>query len=359
MSINKEWDNIHVALDVICSRYGSGIINDPKTFKNLLADFAPESVKEARAFCNTISCERIKRYISCGKEIDAGYLTYCIEEEMIIPNEWAPYVALGILRFTKGKSTDALDKADSIPEALTEEKLAIIKNLRDALNNSINQGIAGIAQGVSAIEYSEGLMITPDVTDGCYVYGIGTCKDIYIKIPPEHKGLPLKRIESCTFNYCRDIKGVKIPPTVQVLGDSVFSDCKNLERVEFPEGIERIPTGTFWYCYKLEKVNIPSSVREICKYAFFDCKSLKSVDIPEGVKIIEESAFYGCEKMERISIPASISVIKANAFGYCNRLKRIDFGGSCSQWKAIDKRARWKTAMMSGKIYCSDGILDF
>ena len=82
-------------------------------------------------------------------------------------------------------------------------------------------------------------------------------------------------------------------------------------------------------------VTIPDGVTEIGKYAFngFNgCKSLTSVAIPPSVKAIGEDAFFGCSSLES-----------------------IEFGGTVSQWKAVEKGEDWHKWCNVASVKCSDG----
>lgn len=53
-----------------------------------------------------------------------------------------------------------------------------------------------------------------------------------------------------------------------IIGASVFSDCRSLTSVIIPSSVTEIGWGVFKYCRSLTSVNIPSSVTEIGEYAF-------------------------------------------------------------------------------------------
>lgn len=56
-----------------------------------------------------------------------------------------------------------------------------------------------------------------------------------------------------------------------IIGASVFSDCRSLTSVIIPSSVTEIGWGVFKYCRSLTSVNIPSSVTEIGEYAFYSC----------------------------------------------------------------------------------------
>lgn len=76
-----------------------------------------------------------------------------------------------------------------------------------------------------------------------------------------------------------------------IIGASVFSDCRSLTSVIIPSSVTEIGWGVFKYCRSLTSVNIPLSVTRIESGTFVNCTSLTSVNIPSSVTEIGESAF--------------------------------------------------------------------
>lgn len=104
-----------------------------------------------------------------------------------------------------------------------------------------------------------------------------------------------------------------------IIGASVFSDCRSLTSVIIPSSVTEIGWGVFLYCRSLTSVNIPSSVTEIGEYAFWGCSSLTSVDIPSSVTSIGERAFYDCSGLRSIYVYAgTVPSTVAGAFEGCD-----------------------------------------
>ena len=55
-------------------------------------------------------------------------------------------------------------------------------------------------------------------------------------------------------------KEIRIPESVTKLGNSCFSYCKNLSKIELNENITEIPEKCFYCCINLQKITIPESV---------------------------------------------------------------------------------------------------
>lgn len=123
-----------------------------------------------------------------------------------------------------------------------------------------------------------------------------------------------------SFKELPNLRKVKFPSTLYNYGDSVFSDCKNLAIVDFPEYVDngdkefKIGRYAFQNCSSIDSIHIPStnSCVNIYEYAFQKCTSMKSVGF---------GSTY-------VHFPYD-SNIQANSFGWCTSLTKIyiqDFG---------------------------------
>ena len=143
-----------------------------------------------------------------------------------------------------------------------------------------------------------------------------------------------------------------------IISGSAFKNCRNLKKIEIPEGVKKIDKEAFWCCSKLEELYIPSSVEEIDETAFIGCISLKSINvsvenkkfISSGNCLIEKEtktlikgcdnsvipidgsvthigrcAFLCCKKLETILIPKSVQTIGKESFSKCLNLREFKF----------------------------------
>ena len=77
-----------------------------------------------------------------------------------------------------------------------------------------------------------------------------------------------------------------------IIGESMFSDCDNLQEIILPKNITTISRCAFSHCNHLEKVSMFEGVRSIGEYAFNGC-NLTSIQIPSTLTNIGTSAFNG------------------------------------------------------------------
>jgi len=106
------------------------------------------------------------------------------------------------------------------------------------------------------------------------------------------------------FEYLKEHNGVapEIPEGVEMLGDNVFKNIKELREIVTPES-----------CYKFGW------------HTFLDCTNLSGIFIKGELKEIKGSAFSGCPNIEKLYIPESIESVRENAFKYCTSLRKVNF----------------------------------
>jgi hypothetical protein len=79
-----------------------------------------------------------------------------------------------------------------------------------------------------------------------------------------------------------DLCEMAIPPSLEILADRCFENCRNLRRVTFQEisKLKKIGERAFAFS-KIKSFTIPASVNEIDGSAFFGCP-LDEIDIAPG-----------------------------------------------------------------------------
>lgn len=166
-----------------------------------------------------------------------------------------------------------------------------------------------------------------------------------IVIPFEYNGFKVSKIGTYidennfikgAFEDCRNVTSVKIPDTVEEIGDKAFRNMIGVEEFVIPASvktigdsafeidtsisvshlkkvvfapnsqIEVIARGLFNNQSSLEQVILPQSLKKIGIRAFGDCSALTKIDLPKTVEEIGVSAFERCVSLEEINIPANI-----------------------------------------------------
>lgn len=128
-----------------------------------------------------------------------------------------------------------------------------------------------------------------------------------------------------------------------------------------PNGYDGKPYSVGYYAFQktesLEKVTVPAQVLALGESCFGGCENLKEVALEEGLEEIGTGVFKDCTALTKITIPKSMKKVGAGAFASCNALERVDYGGSVSEWAAIDFRNRFAN-IFEGKqaaLYLGDG----
>lgn len=120
----------------------------------------------------------------------------------------------------------------------------------------------------------------------------------------------------------RDIESVKIPSFIKVIGDYAFSDCANLENVEFASkfGKLEIIKSNGFSATSFTLIKIPSHVRQICRSAFSH-SDLETIEFTEDteLKVIERNTFK-LAGITEITVPSTVEVIEK---GWCMSLSNM------------------------------------
>lgn len=161
-----------------------------------------------------------------------------------------------------------------------------------------------------------------------------------------------------------NVSSVFIPATVLSIGDSAFIYCDALTTVTFAEGsqlksigraafygsehvyprfkeikipdsVETIGNGAFYDCRDLERITLPSALQTLSTVTFYNCTALSEVTFPASLKTIESSAFSGCRNLSKVKLPASLTTIESSVFHLCINLKTVSYDGSLEQWSRI------------------------
>ncbi len=119
------------------------------------------------------------------------------------------------------------------------------------------------------------------------------------------------------------LESIELPDSIEKIGDSVFSGCKNLRQINIPSRVSHFGKRVFDGCSSLKNITIPVSLEVIKEYTFNECASLKNVTIPKNIKEIRDHAFYGCSSLNELVIPEGVILLGDNALGACKRLKEI------------------------------------
>lgn len=127
-------------------------------------------------------------------------------------------------------------------------------------------------------------------------------------------------IGDSAFSGCTSLAKVNMVDSVTTIGHHVFANCISLEKITIPESVTAIGYETFSGCTGLTNVVIEDGLIEISDKLFLGCASLQSVTMLESVKKIGNYSFSGCVGLTEITLPDSIKSIGNYAFNNCTGL---------------------------------------
>lgn len=144
-----------------------------------------------------------------------------------------------------------------------------------------------------------------------------------VEIPETIDGLTVTGIGANSFQKLA-VTSLRIPNSVTYIGNSAFSGCSLLEKINIPTSATFIGNTAFYFCRLLTSINIPTGVKSIGYGAFQNCNSLSSLTLPEGLKTIDLWAFQSCSALVNVTIPKSVTYLGKGIFQYCRKLERIE-----------------------------------
>lgn len=130
------------------------------------------------------------------------------------------------------------------------------------------------------------------------------------------------------FSDLDNLKTVKLPKSLKIIGANTFRKCKSLDSIEFG-GVESIGESAFRDCKELVNGGIAStSIRTIGNNAFYSCDKLSVTAFPETLESIGKYAFYGCDELKITSLPNNLESIDEGAFAFCSKIALRDLTSS-------------------------------
>ena len=166
-----------------------------------------------------------------------------------------------------------------------------------------------------------------------------------ITIRSEINGIPVTSISKEAFYNCREITSIKIPNTVQFIGEQAFANCVSLNivyienivswcNITFADELANPLIGNVKLYVNNEEVRnlvIPEEVQKISRFAFYDWSEIQSLTVLGSSTTIEGYAFYSCYNLKNIKIPNGVSQIGGLAFAECTGLSDCVLSGNIQE----------------------------
>ena len=116
------------------------------------------------------------------------------------------------------------------------------------------------------------------------------------------------------FSNCPELQIVNFGGNERRIGAYAFWGDTYLDNVTIPASVEEIGKEAFLNCSYIQDLAFEGGVRDIGAGAFSNCASLISLELKDGGKRIGENAFYGCWRLMSVRLPLSLEQIGNNAF---------------------------------------------
>lgn len=195
----------------------------------------------------------------------------------------------------------------------------------------------------------DGVIDIPDtVTSGGQTYtvtaiGVSAFGSFSTRINVSSVFIPatVRSIGSHAFIYCNALTTVTFAEGSQLksIGSNAFWGSEHLypkfKEIKIPDSVETIGNGAFRHCQNLERITIPSALQTLSNGTFYGCAALSEVTFPASLKTIEKSAFGYCRNLSEVKLPASLTTIQSYVFNGCSALKTVSYDGSLAQWNHI------------------------
>ena len=81
--------------------------------------------------------------------------------------------------------------------------------------------------------------------------------------------------------YGSGITAISLPSTLKKIEAETFRNCRNLKRVDIPNGTEYIGAGCFWGS-GIEEISLPSTLRKIEDTSFVCRSNIRTIWVEDG-----------------------------------------------------------------------------
>lgn len=154
-------------------------------------------------------------------------------------------------------------------------------------------------------------LVTVNIPQGQYItevgeqafYGCSALKNVNIPEGVTYLG-------SYSFNGCSSLENITLPSTLTEIRSNAFQGA-GLKTINIPEGVTKIDNYAFWHCESLTSAVVPSTVTNTTGFIFTDCANLESVEYK--AQIVGQQCFNGCLKLKNVSIP-NATQLQQNCF---------------------------------------------
>lgn len=144
--------------------------------------------------------------------------------------------------------------------------------------------------------------------------------EVNVVIPSMYNGIKVIEIKKDAFRST-NIETIKIPNTIEYIGDNAFTECIQLKEINIPSSVQKIGKEAFFNCSVLHDAVI--SAKEIGEAAFYNCNRLANITLTDDVEIIQSHAFYAITDLITLYIPSSVNSIGDHFISWCKNFTTL------------------------------------
>lgn len=125
-------------------------------------------------------------------------------------------------------------------------------------------------------------------------------------IPKNVKNMQVISIGESAFSSLDNLKSVTLPEGLVEICPKAFCWCRNLENINFPSTLKSIGYWAFECCDKLFSTSknifeMPISLEIIGNSAFSDCFSIEKIIVGKNIKYIGDGCFSGDHRLKYVN----------------------------------------------------------
>lgn len=166
--------------------------------------------------------------------------------------------------------------------------------------------------------------------------------DVNINVPSTIDGKTVIGLDKPVFrngpNSGKNIKTIKVPDTIQTIGDSVFNSLPNITTITIPKNVSKIGLYVFAGSDNLATITVNSSNKNFVSNSgiLYNKTKTEIIGFPPGkkanytglstLKKIGNYSFYYAKNIQKVTLPNTVTTIGDGAFG-TSSIKEIYFAG--------------------------------
>lgn len=167
-------------------------------------------------------------------------------------------------------------------------------------------------------------------------------------------GNEVRVIPNYFLYQCTGLVEIKLPESVESIGESAFGECDGIKQFVFPNSVKTVGYLTISYCDNLEKVVVGEGLQSMnFDYLFTGCSKLKTLEwnainhkevkedlyhqyescqapvenviFGDKVEYVPGMLFFGVKTLANVKLGKSVKQIGEAAFRGCTGLTKVDF----------------------------------